>query len=58
MGGRPAWHHVLGVLPDGRWAYLDNELQMYVGVFKPLVEDPLSACGVSNRSKLTPATSE
>lgn len=54
VGGRPAWHYVLGVLPDGRWVYLDEELRTYVGEFKPAVEDPLSTYGVVGRVELTP----
>jgi len=54
VGGRPAWDYVLGVLPDGRWVYLDDELRTYVGEFKPSVEDPLSAFGVVGRLEAVP----
>ncbi|MGC9131262.1 MAG: hypothetical protein ACP5H5_06725 [Pyrobaculum sp.] len=54
VGGRPAWHHVLGVLPDGRWVYLDEEFRTYVGEFKPAVEDPLSTYGVVGTVELRP----
>ncbi len=45
VGGRPAWHYMLGALPDGRWVYLDGELRT-VWEFRPLVKTSLSTYGV------------